>query len=72
MVLRIKYVILVSGNDNDAIITLFWETYVDLVIVHNASYVFASEADQPPVNSWINVDLLSTLIVLQQHKINVM
>ena len=66
MILRIKYVILVSGDDNDAVIALFRETYVDLVVVHNAPDVFASKADQPPVNSWVNIDFLSTLIVLWQ------
>lgn len=69
MILRIKDILLISSDNNNGVVTLFRESNINFIVVHNASDVFAPETDEPPVNSRINIDLFAALVVLQNNKL---
>lgn len=69
MILSIEYIVLVSSNDDHAIVSVLREPNVHLELVHNALYVLSSEADQPSVHTRIDVYFLAVLTVLKSVNI---
>lgn len=64
MIFSIEYVILVARDHNNTVVTLFWKTYVNLIVIHDASYILSSETNKSAVNAWIDIYLLTVLIIL--------
>lgn len=66
MVLGVEHVVLVAGDDDDALIAVLGEADVHLELVHDTSDILPLETNKPSMYARVDINFITVLVVLKK------